>query len=177
MSKLDLVTVSLSITTLNRSLSRKMEPRTSVPSQRLQTVETLAKENIPVGVLVAPIIPGLNDEEIPSILKEAAARGALHAGRVILRLPYSIKELFLDWLEKNYPEKSSKIINRIKDVRSGKLSSAEFGKRMSGEGEIAGAIRKLFKTCCKKYGLNKIKYSLSTEHFTHEPDSIQINLF
>jgi DNA repair photolyase len=174
MANLDLVSVTISITTLNRLL---MEPRTSVPSQRLQTVEALAKENIPVGILVAPIIPGLNDEEIPSILKAAADHGALHAGRVMLRLPYSIKELFLDWIERNYPEKKSKIISRIKEVRGGKLSSAKFGKRMSGEGEVAGAVHRLFKTCCKKYGLNKTKIHLTTEHFTRNSYLIQTKLF
>jgi DNA repair photolyase len=177
MAKLDLVTVTISITTLHRSLSRKLEPRTSVPSQRLQTVETLAKENIQVGILVAPIIPGLNDEEIPSILKAAADHGALHAGRVMLRLPYSIKDLFIEWIERNYPDKKSRIINRIKDTRSGKLNSYEFKKRMSGEGEIANSIHRLFKASCKKYGLNKTKIHLTTEHFLREPDSHQTSLF
>jgi DNA repair photolyase len=177
LAKLNLVSVAITITTLNRSLSRKLEPRTSVPSLKLDTVEMLAKENIPVGIMAAPIIPGLNDKEIPSILKAASERGALSAGHVMLRLPYAIKDLFTDWLNRNYPEKANKIINSIKDIRGGNLNDPRFGKRMSGEGEIAGAIHKLFKTCCAKYGLNKTKIKLTTEHFIRTPHTPQMNLF
>lgn len=177
LAKLNLVSVAITITTLNRSLSRKLEPRTSVPSQKLDTVETLARENIPVGIMAAPIIPGLNDKEIPAILKAASERGALSAGHVMLRLPFSIKDLFIDWLGSNFPEKANKIINSIKDVRGGKLNDPRFGKRMSGEGEIAAAIHKLFKTCCNKYGLNNTKIRLTTKHFTREPVSPQMKLF
>jgi len=155
LAKLKLVNAVISITTLKRELSRKMEPRTSVPAKRLETIEMLASAGIPVGVNVAPIIPGLNDEEIPAILKAAAERGAKTAGRVMVRLPYSVKALFDEWLKRVYPEKASKIINRIKDIRGGELSNAEFGTRMRGEGEYALHIHSLFKTCCNKYGLNK----------------------
>lgn len=155
LASMNLVNVVISITTLKRELSRKMEPRTSVPSKRLETVEKLAAAGIPVGVNTAPIIPGLNDEEIPAILKAAAERGARSAGKVMVRLPHSVKELFNEWLMRVYPEKASKIINRIKDIRRGELSSAEFGKRMRGEGQYAEQIHRLFKTCCSRYGLNK----------------------
>ena len=155
LASLKLVNVVISITTLKRELSRKMEPRTSVPAKRLETVEKLSAAGIPVGVNTAPIIPGLNDEEIPAILKAAAERGAISAGKVMVRLPYSVKELFNEWLMRVYPEKASKIINRIKDIRRGELSSPEFGTRMRGEGEYAQHIHNLFKTCCNKYGLNK----------------------
>ncbi len=177
LANLNLVSVAITITTLNRSLSRKLEPRTSVPSRKLDTVEALAKANIPVGIMAAPIIPGLNDKEIPAILKAAAERGALSAGHVMLRLPFAIKELFIDWLNTNFPEKASKVINSIKDVRGGNLNDPRFGKRMSGEGEIAQSIHKLFKTCCNKYGLNKTKIRLTTKHFIREPDSPQMKLF
>lgn len=155
MAELNIVNTVISVTTLKRDLSRKLEPRTSVPSKRLETIEKLASAGIPVGVNVAPIIPGLNDEEIPAILKAAADSGAKTAGRVILRLPYSVKELFTEWITRNYPEKASKILTRIKDVRSGELSNAEFGTRMRGEGKYAEHIHDLFKKSCNRYGLNK----------------------
>jgi DNA repair photolyase len=107
LAELNLVSVTLSVTTLNRELSRKLEPRTSVPKKRLETVEKMRKNNIPCGINLAPIIPGLNDEEIPAILK-AASEGALWAGRVMLRLPHSVKQLFVDWLHKTTLKKNSK---------------------------------------------------------------------
>ena len=177
MAKLNLVSVAVSITTLKRKLSRKLEPRTSVPSQRLETVAKLASENIPVGILAAPVIPGLNDEEIPNILKAASEHGALSAAMIMLRLPFAIKDLFIDWIQRNYPEKASRIINRIKDTRGGKLNSNVFKKRMTGEGELAHSIHRLFKASCRKYGLNKTKIHLTTEHFIREPDSNQTTLF
>lgn len=147
----------LSITTLNRELSRKLEPRTSVPSQRFETIEKLANAGIPTGVMVAPVIPGLTDEEIPAILKTASEHGAFFAGHTIMRLPYAVKELFVEWLKRNYPEKESKIINRIHEVRGGKLSDPNFYTRMSGTGKVAESIHRLFKLSCEKYGLNKVK--------------------
>ncbi len=177
MAALNIVSTAVSMTTLNRSLSRKMEPRTSVPSQRLETIQMLAEAKIPVTVMAAPIIPGLNDEEIPAILKAASEHGAKSAGMVLLRLPYAIKDLFLDWIKRNYPEKASKIISRIKDTRGGKLNNYEFGTRMRGEGEIAESIRQLFKASCKKFELNKTKFHLTTEHFRRDPGSTQFTLF
>jgi len=178
LAQLNLVKVTLSITTLNRELSRKLEPRTSVPSERLRTIEVMAKNNIPVGVNVAPVIPGLNDEEIPAILRETSQSGAKHAGMIILRLPYSVKDLFTDWIIRNIPEKSSKILNRIRDVRGGSLSDPRFGSRLTGEGEIAESIHKLFEVSCKKHGLNKNVGKLTTELFrrvnNEEPDEIDV---
>jgi DNA repair photolyase len=176
LAALNLATVTLSITSLDKNLINKMEPRTSTPERKLKVVEEMAKNNIPVGINIAPVIPGFNDEEIPSILKEAAARGAATAGHIILRLPYANKELFVDWLNKHYPERAGKILNRIKDVRGGKLNSNEWGKRFTGEGEIAEAIHRLFEISCEKYGLNKVHTKLSTSHFRHNYTR-QINLF
>jgi DNA repair photolyase len=183
LAELKLVRVTLSITTLNRELSRKLEPRTSVPSQRLRTIEIMAKNNIPAGVNAAPVIPGLTDEEIPSILRGASQSGAKHAGMIILRLPYSVKELFTDWISRNIPEKSSKILNRIRDVRGGNLSDPRYGSRLTGEGEIAESVHKLFEVSCRKYGLNKDVSKLTTKHFerakTDEPVNydVQTELF
>lgn len=161
----NLISVTISITSLNKELIRKMEPRTSTPVKRLETIEVLAKNNIPVGVNVAPIIPGLTDEEIPNILKAASERGAGHAGHVMLRLPYSVKELFVQWVKNEFPERANKIINRIKEIRGGKLNQSEFGKRFSGEGEVADTIHEFFKISCKKYGLNKRSFNLTVENF------------
>ena len=165
MSTRNLITVTLSITSLDKSLTSKMEPRTSVPLKRLETIQKLAENNIPVGVNVAPVIPGLNEEEIPSILKAASEMGAEFAGFILLRLPYSVKDLFVNWLYSEFPNKATKIIHRIKDIRGGKLNNSEFGKRFAGEGEFAETIKKLFSISCRKYGLNKKDYRLSVENF------------
>lgn len=176
LAALNLVITTISITSLDNELIRKMEPRTSAPYKRLETIEILATHGIPVGVNAAPIIPGLNDEEMPTILKEAAARGAKCAGYVMLRLPGAVEQLFLDWLQRELPDRASKIINRIKDVRGGKLSDSRWSIRMRGEGEIAKAIKQLFKLNCQKYGLNKEEFEFSVEHFRHEPEG-QLELF
>ena len=176
LAELNLVSVTLSITTLHKVLAHKMEPRTSSPEMRLTTIEEFAKNNIPVGVNIAPIIPGLNDKEIPNILKESASRGAIHAGKIMLRLPYSVKELFIEWLEREFPEKAKKIINSIKEIRGGKLNSSGRFKRFTGEGELAEAIHKLFHITCKKYGLNAERQSLSTEKFIRH-NSTQLEFF
>lgn len=171
---LNLVSVCLSITTLNRELARKMEPRTSLPDRRLNTIKAMSENNIPVGVNIAPVIPGLNDEEIPSILKEASANGAIFAGHIMLRLPYSVKDLFLQWLKNEFPGRENKIINKIKEMRDGKLNDPEFGTRFSGKGETAETIHSLFKLSCKKYGLNKNKVSLRTDLFRKESEQFEM---
>ncbi len=176
MAKENLASVTISITSLNRELSRKLEPRTSVPSVRMDTVEKLSLAGIPVGVLVAPVIPGLTDEEIPSILKLASEKGAVYAAHTIMRLPYSVKDLFIEWLNRNYLEKSSKIINKIKEVREGKLTNSEFGTRMSGKGKIAESIHKLFRISCEKYGLNKKNVKIDYSKFSRD-GHYQENLF
>jgi DNA repair photolyase len=165
LASLNLVLVTISITSLNHGLIRRMEPRTSTPTKKLETVELLAKAGIPVGVNVCPIIPGLNDTEIPSILDEVARRGAKHASYTIVRLPNAVKVLFVDWLQREMPERAPAILNRIRDVRNGNLSCYDFGERLMGEGQIAGAIGQLFHTTCKRLHLNETKVSLSTEHF------------
>src|SRR5712692_2137188 len=127
---LNLVEVTISITTLDAELARKMEPRTSAPYKRFETVETLASSGIPVRVNVAPIIPGLTDEEMPAILKEASARGAKFAGYTILRLPGAVRQLFLEWLQRELPGRATKIINRVRDIRGGELNDPRWGVRI-----------------------------------------------
>lgn len=175
LASMNLVFVLISVTTLDNHLSRIMEPRTSAPHKRLETIEVLAKSGIPVGVNAAPIIPGLNDVEIPAILKAAAERGALHAGFTIVRLSHALKDLFVDWVQRHIPEQAPKIINRIREVRSGKLSDSEFGTRMTGEGEYAESIHQLFDSSCKRYHLNEHRLHLTTSLFTRTPS--QLGLF
>ena len=165
MAKLDLVTTALSITSLNKKLVSKMEPRTATPEKKLQAIEQLSEAGIPVGVNIAPIIPGLNDEEIPEILKQAAKSGATSAAYILLRLPYSIKGLFINWLEKEFPDRKEKILNKIREMRGGKLNVSDFGKRFKGQGKQAKAIRELFYISCHKYHLNERDLELTTAHF------------
>jgi len=170
LSKLNLIRVVISITTLKKELQRKMEPRTSSPSMRLQTIEFMADNGISTAVNVAPIIPGLTDEEIPSILKAASERGAKLAGRVMLRLPHSVKELFTDWIGREFPDRADKILNRIRDLHGGKLYDSSFGTRLTGEGKWAETVQRIFETNCNKYHLNKEKIPLNTHLFSIPAD-------
>ena len=159
------VRVTLSVTSLNKKLTEVMEPRTSRPQRRLQAIETLAEAGIPVGVNVAPIVPGLTDHECADILRSAADAGATSAGYIILRLPYKVKDLFVDWLEQNFPDRKEKIKNRLFDMRGGKLYQADWGKRMRGDGNFAKQIRDIFEIQTKKLGLSQKASPLTTEHF------------
>ncbi len=165
MAGMNLVHVMLSITTLDPDRARRMEPRTSTPENRLKAIETLAKAGVTVGVNAAPIIPGFTDEELPAILSAAADHGATSAGYILVRLPGAVEPLFLDWVRREFPDRAAKILNRIKETRHGELSDSRFGKRMSGEGEIAKTIKELFNVHARKHGLNKRWSGLSTEHF------------
>lgn len=178
LADLNLVKVIISITTLKKELQRVMEPRTSSPAMRLKTIEFLNQNGIPCGINVAPIIPGLNDEEIPGILKEASERGAKFAGRVMLRLPYSIKDLFTDWLEREFPDRAKKILNRVKEMHNGKLYDSSFGTRLTGKGKWADTIQKIFSVNCSKYNLNKENIPLSVNLFKiPEENRNQLELF
>jgi DNA repair photolyase len=171
-----LTAVMLSITTLDAELSVKMEPRTSAPHRRLEAIELLSKNNIPVGVNVAPVIPGLNDDEIPSILKSAKDAGAIFAGYIMLRLPYQVKDLFLNWIKREYPLKANKVISRIKQVRDGEMSSSVFGERLKGTGNIAKNIEQMFMLSSRKLSLNTSKPHIDTTQFRRY-DSSQTDLF
>jgi DNA repair photolyase len=169
------ISVQLSITTLDRELARVMEPRTSIPSLRLEAITRLRRAGIPAGVLVAPIIPGLNDHEIPQILAAARDAGAGYAYMQMLRLPFALKELFVDWLRRHYPDRAEKVINRIKEMHGGKLNSSDFGKRMTGEGIWAEQIGQLFTTSRQRVGLGAHAPELSTAHFRRPGE--QLTLF
>lgn len=176
LASLNLVLVTISITSLNHDLIRRMEPRTSTPTKKLETVELLASSGVPVGVNVCPIIPGLNDTEIPSVLEEVSRRGAKHASYTIVRLPNAVKDLFVDWLEREIPERAPAILNRIRDVRNGNLSCSDFGERLRGEGQIAESIGQLFRTSCKRLHLNESEVALSTDQF-RSTASAQMEIF
>ncbi len=149
-----LIHVNVSITTLDAELARSMEPRTSTPAARLRAVRVLAEAGIPVRVLVAPVIPGLNDSEIPAILAAVREAGAGAAGYQLLRLPLTVAPVFLDWLTREQPNRVQKVEGRVRDMRGGKLNDAEFGKRMSGNGEMARQIDELFRLFAGRYGLD-----------------------
>jgi len=174
LAELNLVAVTLSITTLDNQLCRKMEPRTSAPGKKLAAIAQLAAAGIPTGVNVAPIIPGLNDHEIPAILQAAANHGATRAGHVLLRLPYALKELFINWLQQHFPDRANKILHAIQEARGGRLNDPRFGSRFTGEGERVEAIVQMFDVACKKFGLNQKRVRLTTEHFRR---SEQADLF
>jgi DNA repair photolyase len=176
LNALNLVSVIITVTSLDADLVRVMEPRTATPRSRLETVRILSTAGIRVTVFAAPVIPGLTDEELPSILREGAANGARFAGYTLLRLPGAVKELFLDWLNRELPDRSKKIINRIKNVREGKLNDPQFSVRMRGKGEYAKIIRELFRASCLKYGLSTKEFALSVNHFRREPGR-QLEMF
>lgn len=150
-----LVHVYLSISTLDQELARKLEPRTATPAAKLKAIRQLTAAGVTVGVMVAPIIPGLTDEEIPSILKAAAAAGARTAGKVMLRLPLAVEPIFRDWLARHYPLKQARVEALIRSVRGGELSESQFGQRMTGSGSYAEQIAQTFEVFKKKYALDR----------------------
>jgi DNA repair photolyase len=147
----NLVHVYISITTLDEELRRVMEPRTASALKRLKTVEELSKAGVPVGVMNAPIIPGLNHHEIPNVLKAAADHGALSAGMTIVRLNGSVGKIFEDWLKKNFPDRYEKVLHQISEMHGGQINDSKFGRRMTGEGNFAEVIHQLFRSSKKKY--------------------------
>jgi DNA repair photolyase len=157
--------VYISITTLDPSLAKKMEPRASPPVRRLAAIRALADAGVPVGVLVAPVVPGLTDHEGPAILSAAAEAGAAFAGWVMLRLPYGVSDLFSAWLEVHFPLRRDKVLASVRAVRGGKLNNSEFGSRMEGEGEYAGQIADLLRVRAAQLGLSTHGSDLSTAAF------------
>ncbi len=175
LARFDAVHVTVSITTLNPDLAAKMEPRASLPAHRLRAVEMLAKAGVPVGVNVAPIIPGLNDREIPAVLEAAKAAGATGAGYTIVRLPYGVKDVFQEWLRLHFPEKMDRVLGTIRSVRGGKLYNSEFGSRMRGEGPYSEQIGQMFHVFRERLGFSARGNPLSTDHF-RRPGGQQLSL-
>ena len=159
------VNVTVSVTTLRNELQRVMEPRTSIPARRLDAVRRLAEAGVPVGVFVAPVIPGLTDEEMPAIVNAAAEAGACYAAFLLLRLPMGVADHFVRWLEMHFPDRRDKVLARIRDARGGKLNDPAFHRRFRGEGEYAKQIRGLFLAAARKAGLDRRPPPLSTAAF------------
>jgi DNA repair photolyase len=169
--------VAVSVTTLRPELQRVMEPRTAVPSRRLDAIRTLAEAGIPVRVMVAPVIPGLTDEEIPAILEAAAAAGAATASYIMLRLPHGVQGLFGDWLEAHFPDRRDRVLNRVREVRDGALNDPRFGSRMRGRGAYAAHVRQLFETARRRAGLEAESIPLSTAAFRRPRRDGQLDMF
>ena len=165
MARENLVEAYVSITTLDRALTRRMEPRATAPQRRLETVKRLSAAGIPAGVLFAPVIPALNDAEMESILEAASNAGARYAGYVLLRLPHEVKQLFEEWLQVHEPLKAARIMNRVRDMRGGQENDPHFGTRMRGTGIFAQVIRNRFDLACKRHGLTRSARALDTSKF------------
>jgi DNA repair photolyase len=155
MAEQNLVHVNVSLTTLDAGLVRSMEPRTSTPAARLRAIKSLREARVPVRVLVAPVIPGLNDTEIPAILGAAREAGAQHAAFIMLRLPLTVAPVFQEWLQREQPGRAQKIESRIRAMRGGKLNSSQFGDRMKGSGAMAHQIADLFRLVARQHGLDR----------------------
>lgn len=177
MASYECAAVFVSITTLDRDLARRMEPRTATPERRLDVVRRLADAGVPVGVMMAPLIPGLTDEEIPSLLGAVAEAGATHAYFVTLRLPLAVRPIFLDWLEREEPGRAAKVRHNLEEMRGGKLNLSQFGSRMGGKGARADVIRSLFRMTAQRHGLNQHPLKISTEHFRRPGAGGQMALF
>ena len=177
LAKKRLVHVYLSITTLDPSLARDMEPRTSIPSARLRALNELSENGIPTGVMVAPVIPGLNDSEIPAILEAAKHAGAGAAGYILLRLPLTVQPVFEEWIQRARPDKADMVLGRVKDTRGGKFNDSSWGQRMVGTGVIANQIRTLFKMFQNKLGLDQQLPPYNCDDFQRpilDPDQLRL---
>lgn len=178
MAKRNLVKVALSVTTLDPKLARTMEPRAATPTRRLDALRQLSAAGVPTAVMVAPVIPALNDDEIERILDAAAAAGVRSAGYVLLRLPLEVRDLFREWLLANFPDRYRHVFKLVRDTRGGKDYDSTWGKRMTGGGPIAWMIGRRFEVACERLGFNRDKTKLATEHFhPPRPASEQLSLF
>jgi len=171
----DCVAVNVSVTSLDAELASRLEPRAARPAHRLRAIRLLADAGVPVNAMVAPVIPGLTDHEMPAILDAVAAAGARRASFVVLRLPYAVKDIFLHWLETELPSKKDRVLARLRELRGGKLYDATFGQRMRGQGIFAEQIKQLFEVSARRAGLNQTEIKLSTAHF-RRPGGTQLEL-
>lgn len=176
LAELNLVHVFISVTTLDESLRRAMEPRTASGKRRIDTIRALAEAGIPTGVMIAPIIPGLNNQEIPAIMEAAADAGALAAGYTLVRLNGAVADIFAHWLQLNFPDRAEKVLNQIRSIHGGKLGDSRFGTRMQGEGPMAVSIHTLFQLAKKRLMAGRSMPKYDTSHF-RRPDKGQLSLF
>lgn len=176
LAKLDLVHVAVTLNSLNESLRQKLEPRTVTGQSRIRLIHRLSSENIPVRLMYAPIIPGLNSDEIPTVIKAAADAGASAASFTLVRLNGAISEIFKDWIYKAYPDRAEKVLHMIADCHGGKLNDSRWGKRMSGDGRIAESIHQLFSISVNRFMSGRTMKHLSFEHFSPS-NGKQLHLF
>ena len=173
-----LAQVFISVTTLDRELARRLEPRAAAPQRRLQTQRRLAEAGIPTGVMYAPVIPALNDHELEAILEQAAVQGCAFAGYVLVRLPREVNPIFKAWLAAHYPLKLEHVMSRIREIRGGAENDPTFGRRMKGQGVFADLLRQRFARACREFGLNKSRHALDTARFVPpRAVSAQMELF
>jgi DNA repair photolyase len=178
MAERKLAKVALSVTTLDPQLARTMEPRAATPSRRLETLRLLSQAGIPTTVMVAPVIPALNDMEMERILDAAQAAGVKEAGYVLLRLPLEVRDLFREWLMANYPDRYRHVMKLVRDMRGGKDYDSTWGTRQTGTGPYAWMIGRRFELACEKLGLNRERTNLSIKHFKKpKADTGQLSLF
>jgi DNA repair photolyase len=177
LAKLNLINVNISLTTLNEDLRRVLEPRTATAKRKLELMEQLTANNIPVNVLIAPVIPALNDYEVFSIVKEVAARGALSAHYQVVRLQGPNQQIFTDWITKNFPDRASKVLNQIREIQGGELGNSNFGVRMRGEGNFALNLKRQFEIARKRFFTDKPFPRLRTDLFERPSKDGQMNLF
>jgi DNA repair photolyase len=178
LAKLQLVRAFIGMTTLDDELQREMEPRASSPQRKLAAIRTLADSGVPIGVMAAPVIPGLNDAELPTILEAVAGAGAKYATYTFLRLPGAVRDVFLDWLERLHPLKQKRVENLIRSIRNGKMNETEFGTRMRGQGPVAEQVKQVFKVFAKRFGLDQPLPPLDGGRFEPpQPTSGQLRLF
>lgn len=175
MAEHNLVRIFISLTTLDPLLASRMEPGASPPALRLHAIKSLSRAGVPVGVMLAPMVPGLTDQEIPALLQAAHEAGAKVAGFTPLRLPYSVKDMFIEWIRRAYPDRASKVESRIRDMRGGELNVSDFGSRMRGQGIMAEHMRSTFSLFLKKYDLDQDLPGLNTADF-RRPGKMQQRL-
>jgi DNA repair photolyase len=180
MAQQRLAAVQVSITTLDKALARRLEPRAASPARRLEAIRALAEAGVPAGVLVSPVIPGLTDQDLERVLAAAAEAGAVRAGSLLLRLPLEVAGLFQDWLRAHYPDRAGRVLGLIRQCRDGRLNHAGFGRRFTGSGPVAGLLQQRFELAARRLGLRRqdAGWELSTDAFRRPtPRGSQLSLF
>jgi DNA repair photolyase len=183
MAQRKLARVYISVTTLDAALARRMEPRAATPARRLQAITELTRAGVPAGVMVAPMIPGLNDAEMEKIVQAAARAGAQHAAYVLLRLPHELKQMFEDWLATHFPDRAKHVLSLIRETRSGALSDARFHHRFAGQGVYADLLLRRFTRAMRQWGLDETREGLDCTKFAVPDDGkvgaaeVQMSLF
>ncbi|MEO5802382.1 MAG: PA0069 family radical SAM protein [Verrucomicrobiota bacterium] len=177
LAKYDAAVINVSVTTLDEKLTPKLEPRASLPKHRLAAIKILSDAGVPVNVMVAPVIPGLTDHEMPAIIQAAREAGAKSVGYVPVRLPWSVSSLFEQWLQVHFPDRKENVLNRIRSMRGGKLNDPNFGSRMSGQGIFAEQMEQIFTVASRRAGFDKLERPTLSAAAFRVPDGPQLSLF